>query len=240
MSAHRIDLEPAFVLHVRSYRETSLLLEVFTHLHGRVGLIARGARRPKSALRGLLDPFQPLRISWSGRGELQTLRDAELAGSATPLTGDRVLSGFYLNELLMKFLQRHDPHPELFAHYARTVADLSACRGSESLEPVLRRFELGLLRESGYALNLSEDATTHEPLQPDGVYDFYPDQGAVPGRGDDAGLRFSGAELLAIDAGDFAAPGVTRAARRLLRAVINTHLGDAGLRTRKVAAAMRR
>ena len=240
MSATHINLEPAYVLHARGYRETSLLLEVFTHLHGRVGLIARGARRPKSALRGILDPFQPLRMSWSGRGELQTLRDAELAGTATPLTGERVMSGFYLNELLLKFLQRHDPHPELFAHYAQTIADLAAADGTAAIEPVLRRFELGLLRESGYALNLTEDATTHEPLEPDAAYDFFPDQGAVPVRGEDAGLRFSGAELLAIDAGDFSAPGVTRAARRLLRAVINTHLGDAGLRTRRVAAAMRR
>ena len=240
MSATRVDLEPAYVLHTRGYRETSLLLEVFSHLHGRVGLIARGAQRPKSALRGLLDPFQPLRMSWSGRGELQTLRDAELAGTAVPLNGDRVLSGFYLNELLMKFLQRHDPHPDLFALYTQTIAELGTADGNAGIEPVLRRFELGLLREAGYALNLTDDATTHEPLEPEATYDFLPDQGAVPVQGDDIGLRFSGAELLAINAGDFMAPGAARAARRLLRAVINSHLGDAGLRTRRVAAAMRR
>ncbi|NND54754.1 MAG: DNA repair protein RecO [Gammaproteobacteria bacterium] len=240
MSTARVDLEPAYVLHARSYRETSLMLEVFTHTHGRIGLIARGARRPKSAMRGLLSPFQPLRLSWSGRGELQTLRDAELAGIAASLTGDQVLSGFYLNELLLKFLQRHDPHTDLFAHYAQTIAELAGASESAGIEPVLRRFELGLLRESGYALNLAEDAITHEPLEPDAWYDFYPDRGAIPRQGEDTGLRFRGAELLAIDAGEFATPATTRAARRLLRAVINTHLGDAGLRTRRVAAAMRR
>lgn len=236
MSGERIDLEPAYVLHARSYRETSLLLEVFTLRHGRVGLIARGARRPKSALRGLLDPFQPLRLSWSGRGELQTLRDAELGGVALQLQGDRVLAGFYLNELLLRFMQRHDPHPDLFALYAQTVDELRTA----DIEPLLRLFELGLLRESGYALNLEADASTHEPLDAMAVYDFIPEQGAVAAGREDYGLRFSGAELLAIGQGRFADLGVQKAARRLLRAVINSHLGDRGLRTRRVAAAMKR
>jgi len=163
-----VNLEPSYVLHARSYRETSLLLEVFSHQHGRLGMVARGARRPKSVFRGLLDPFQPLRLSWSGRGELQTLRDAELAGTAVSLKGDRVLAGFYLNELLIKFMQRDDPHPQLFALYTQTIADLAG----DAVEPVLRRFELGLLRESGYALNLEADASTDEPLS-DGALRFY-------------------------------------------------------------------
>lgn len=236
MSGERIDLEPAYVLHARSYRETSLLLEVFSLRHGRIGLIARGARRPKSALRGLLDPFQPLRLSWSGRGELQTLRDAELGGLAAQLHGDRVLAGFYLNELLLRFMQRHDPHPDLFALYAQTVGEL--CSGE--VEPLLRHFELGLLRESGYALNLEADAVTHAPLDAGAMYDFVPEQGAVAAHSEDYGLRFTGAELLAIGHGQFADAAVRKAARRLLRAVINSHLGDRGLRTRRVAAAMKR
>jgi DNA repair protein RecO (recombination protein O) len=240
----RVDLEPAYVLHARSYRETSQLLEVFTHQHGRLGLVARGARRPKSPYRGLLNPFQPLHISWAGRGELQTLRDAELAGLAVELGGDAVLSGFYLNELLLKFMQRSDPHPQLFALYSQSLADLGAAHsdGSISLEPVLRQFEIGLLAEAGYALNLATDAINHEPLQADCVYEFLPEQGAVAleaGRASDR-MCFAGEQLLAMGRHEFSDPEVARAARRLLRYVINSHLGESGLRTRKVAAAMKR
>ncbi len=242
--AVRVDLEPAYVLHARSYRETSQLLEVFTHQHGRLGLIARGARRPKSPYRGLLNPFQPLHISWAGRGELQTLRDAELAGSAVALAGDAVLSGFYLNELMLKFMQRSDPHPQLFALYSQSIAELGQAQGAASanLEPVLRQFEIGLLAEAGYALNFETDAVNQEPLLPEGVYEFLPEQGAVAV---DSGLTkdrlcFAGEQLLAIGRHEFSNPEVARAARRLLRYVINVHLGDRGLHTRKVAAAMKR
>lgn len=240
----RVDLEPAYILHPRSYRETSLLLEVFTHQHGRLGLIARGARRPKSPYRGLLNPFQPLRISWSGRGDLMTLRDAELAGSAVDLRADAVLSGFYLNELVLKFMQRSDAHPQLFALYSQSLADLGAAQneGPGKLEPVLRQFEIGMLAEAGYALNLATDATHHEPLQKDRLYEFLPEQGAVAIDPNMSGGRlcFEGEQLLAIGRNEFGEPGVARAARQLLRQVINVHLGDKGLRTRKVAAAMKR
>lgn len=236
--AARVDLEPAYVMHARGYRETSLLLEVFTQQHGRVGLVARGARRPRSAFRGILNPFQPLRLSWSGRGELLTLRDAETAGAALTLTGDAVLSGFYLNELMLRFLQRNDPHPDLFALYAGALADLAF---TAATEPVLRVFEMELLAESGYALNLHTDAEEHAPLTPEREYEFIPDRGAVPvvaASGDNP--RFSGAELLAIGRRDYGDAAVRKSARRLFRHVINFHLGERGLQTRRVAAAMKR
>ena len=234
----RVDLNPAYVLHARAYRETSQILEVFTADHGRVGLIARGARRPKSAFRGLLNPFQPLRLSWSGRGELATLRAADLGGIAPDLSGDRVMAGFYVNELLMKLLGRSDPHPELFAHYISLIAGIG--RG-ELLEPLLRRFELQLLSELGYELNLDKDAATHQPLQPDQSYEFRVEEGAVPvSTGGPAGLVFSGATLLAIGRMEFADENYLRDAKRLLRSVLNHHLGDRGLQTRRVAAAMKR
>jgi DNA repair protein RecO (recombination protein O) len=234
----RVDLNPAYVLHARAYRETSQILEVFTADHGRVGLIARGARRPKSSFRGLLNPFQPLRLSWSGRGELATLRAADLGGIAPDLSGDRVMAGFYVNELLMKLLGRSDPHPELFAHYISLIAGIG--RG-ELLEPLLRRFELRLLGELGYELNLDEDSVTHQPLQPDQSYEFRVEEGAVPvSTGGPAGLVFSGATLLAIGRMEFADENHLRDAKRLLRSVLNHHLGDRGLQTRRVAAAMKR
>jgi DNA repair protein RecO (recombination protein O) len=124
-SAVRVELEFAYVLHARSYRETSQLLEVFTPGHGRVGLLARGSRRPKSPFRGLLNPFQPLRLSWSGRGELGSLRQVELAGIASAPSGNLLMAGFYVNELILKLLQRNDPHPGLFTHYASLIGRMA-------------------------------------------------------------------------------------------------------------------
>ena len=234
----RIELNPAYVLHSRAYRETSQILEVFTADHGRVGLVARGARRPKSLLRGLLNPFQPLRLSWSGKGELATLREADLGGVAANLVGDRLMAGFYVNELLMKLLGRNDPHPELFAHYISLIAALGR---DEPLEPLLRRFELQLLYELGYALNLENDVVTHKPLQPDEHYEFRVEDGPVPAAAANSeGVVFPGASLLAIGRMEFDNENYLRDAKRLLRTVLNYHLGGRGLQTRRVAAAMKR
>ncbi len=226
------------MLHARAYRETSQLLETFTAGFGRIGLIARGARRPKSAFRGILNPFQPLRLSWSGRGELLTLREADLGGIAADLVGDQVMAGFYVNELLMKLLQRGDPHPELFVHYATLIAEIGQ---GKPLELLLRRFELQLLGEIGYALDLEREAVNQVPLQPDQCYEFHAEGGVVPainGESDDS--VFSGATLLAIGRMELENEKQLRDAKRLLRSVLNYHLGDRGLKTRRVAAAMKR
>ncbi len=234
----KVDLEPAYVLHARSYRETSELLEVFTAGHGRVGLVARGARRPKSPFRGVLNPFQPLRVSWSGRGELQTLRAAESTDAAAVLAADRIMAGFYVNELLMRLLHRHDPHPELFMHYGSVVAQLAIC---EDVEVLLRGFELELLREIGYALNLEQDSVSQEPLVETRQYEFRVEQGAVVAEhAQDDGSCFSGAQLLAIGRSEFDDPVVRKRAKHLLRAALNYHLGERGLETRRIAAAMKR
>lgn len=234
----RVDLEPAYVLHARAYRETSQLLELFTHSHGRIGVVARGARRPKSKFRGLLNPFQPLRISWSARDELGTLRDAEPA-EMTPDWGSRqLMAGFYVNELLMRLLQRGDPHPLLFSLYTSMIGEMG---DGQRLEGALRRFELFLLREIGYALNLETDSVRHLALDPAAHYRFDVDAGAVPVEAPDGdGLIFTGAELLAIGREEFSEGIGRRAAKRLLRHVIAYHLGERGLETRRVAAAMKR
>lgn len=234
----RVELEPAFVLHVQPWRETSQIVEVFSHSHGRVGMVARGSRRPASVMRGLLNPFCPLRLSWSGRGELATLRDAEPIGLSRRLDSERVMAGFYINELLLRLLERGDSHPLLFARYSALVGELA---GHAPCEPLLRNFELQLLEELGYALNLQCDAVRNEALVPEQWYEFRLDQGAVPvDRESTDSLCFRGADLLSIGNGSFAAEDSLKAAKRLLRAALNFHLGQRVLQTRRVAAAMKR
>ncbi len=214
-SPSRVDLEPAYILHARAYRETSQILEVFTGAYGRLALVARGAQRPKSALRGMLNPFQPVKLSWSGRGEMPTLREADPAGPLSELDSSAVMAGFYVNELLLKLLERADPHPDLFAHYAALLVDLLH---RQPIEPLLRRFELQLLQEIGYALNLERDAVAHQPLNPEQNYEFVVEHGAVPVAGKSPGEAiFSGASLLAIGRTDFTKQDDLRNAKRLLR-----------------------
>jgi DNA repair protein RecO (recombination protein O) len=235
----RVDLEPAYVLHARLYRESSQLLEVFTAQHGRVGIIARGARRPKSAFRGLLDPFQPLRMSWSGRGELTTLTHAEAGGVLNALTGQSVMAGFYANELLLKLLERRDPHPDLFLHYGSLIQSLGSRAG---LEESLRCFELQLLEELGYGLNLATEAGSDAALAAEHLYEFDPAAGVTrsAAAGDESSAVYPGHVLLAIGRMEFEDGVVLRAAKRLLRTALNFHLGERGLQTRRVAAAMKR
>lgn len=233
----RVELEFAYVLHARSYRETSQLLEVFTPGHGRVGLLARGSRRPKSPFRGLLNPFQPLRLSWSGRGELGSLRQVELAGIASAPSGNLLMAGFYVNELILKLLQRNDAHPGLFTHYASLIGRMT---DRDEVEKGLRRFELELLREIGYELNLSHEAVTHVPLTAGQCYEFHVEQGPVAVEHEVCGdMCFTGRELLAIGQQNFADKETLLAAKRLLRTTLDFHLGGKNLQTRRIAGAMK-
>lgn len=237
-----VEFEPAFVLHVRPYLETSQLLEVLGGNHGRVGLVARGARRPRSRWGSILQPFQPVRLSWAGRGSLHTLRAAEPASYEPPLDGLCVMAAFYLNELLLNFLKRGDPHPDLFMVYADALREL---RTGADPEPCLRRFELRLLVEVGYGLNLNHDAGNDRPLDPAGLYEYVIEHGPVAAgaervAGAGRALVFSGAELLHIGRAEFSAGSDLQPARRLLRAVLAHYLGGRALRTREVLSAMRR
>ena len=219
----RVDLEPALVLHARSWRETSLLVEAFSRSHGRLGMIARGARRPKSKLRGLLQPFVPLLLSWRGRGELATLTAAESEGGVAPLAGAAAVVGFYVNELLLRFLHRHDPEPALFDHY-RSALDAIAC-GSDP-EPVLRIFEKRLLQAAGYALELEHEAGSGLAIEPDAKYRYTTDAGPEPwSSGTGSGVCVSGATLLALAREELADPLALREAKRLMRAIIDEHCG---------------
>lgn len=230
------ELEPAYVLHARAYQETSQILEVLTRHHGRVGLVARGARRPASRWRSVLQPFLPVRLSWSGRGNLHTLKAAEPAGFTTPLAGLAVMGAFYLNELIINFTRRGDPHPELFAAYAAALAEL---RTLPDTEPTLRRFELALLGAVGYGLNLAGNAACDTPIDPGSSYEYRLEQGPVPSRAGSGPLVFAGSHLLAIGRGEFDDREVLQSAKRLLRVVLAHYLDGRILRTRQVLTAMR-
>ena len=231
----RVELEPAWVLHTRQYRETSMMLEVFTPGSGRIGLVARGARRPKSPLRALLRPFEPLVLSWSGRGDLATLQQAERTGTGVTLRDAGLAAGFYANELLIRLLGRRDPHPVLFAHYSALLEELVS---PERIEPGLRNFEVALLTELGFGLNLGHSALDHTPLDKDQNYEYQLERGVVPAAMETSSLVFKGSVLLAIDAGNWTDLETRRAAKRLLRYTLDHYLDGRELKTRKVYTAM--
>jgi DNA repair protein RecO (recombination protein O) len=235
----RVSLQPAYILHSRPFRDSSMLLEVLTAEQGRISLVARGARRRQrgGSTSALLQPFTPLLLGFSGRSELKTLTATEAAGRALLLRGERMFSGMYLNELLVRLLHRHDPHPQLFASYA---ASLDALAGQGELDEILRRFEFSLLTELGYGFALDLDGRSGEPVQPLDWYHYHPDFGLVA-RGpvaDPQQPAFRGADLLALAADEFNAE-VRVTAKRLLRLVLAAHLGDAPLRSRELFAAAR-
>jgi DNA repair protein RecO (recombination protein O) len=237
MSApRRVLLEPAYLLHHRPWSDTSRILELMTRGHGRVTLFARGARRPGSALRGVLQPFIPLLISWSGRADGGTLTGAEIGGALRPLPPARLMSGFYLNELLLRLLPREDLHDHLFDAYAVAIGQLAECTDHRPL----RVFELILLEDLGYGLELARDAASGEPLEPDRYYHFQPGRGVLAlrdGAGDPDAIR--GHDMLAVSRGELDQPAVLAVARRILRAAIGHCLEGRGLQSREVMLALR-
>ena len=228
----RIQLQSAYVLHTRPYRDTSLLVEIFSHDFGRVGLVARGVRTNKSRYASLLQAFTPLLISWSGQGELPTLSGVEAAGVAPQIKGDLLLSGFYLNELLMRLLQRGDAHPQLFETYITSLASLAE---QQEQEPILRQFEHRLLQEIGYGLILDHDVMSGESIEPEARYQYLPDRGPVSAtEQDEDGIIVGGQTLLAIAQDDYSQSQVRQEAKRLMRAALAVHLGDRPLKSREL------
>ncbi|WIM06322.1 MAG: DNA repair protein RecO [Candidatus Nitricoxidivorans perseverans] len=227
----RIDGAVAFLLHAHPYSETSLVLDVFARDYGRLAILARGARRPRSALRGMLLGFQPLELGWFGGGEVKTLAKAEWQGGLPLLSGKCLLLGYYLNELILKLLPREDAHPFLFDAYAEALAALS--RGAaEAAE--LRRFEKTLLRELGYGPALDREAGSGAPVRPDRQYLYQVERGAVESDGVSPGLTFSGKTLLDMAADDYADPRTLAEAKALMRQLVAHHLGGQPLQSRRV------
>jgi len=231
-SQRRIQQQAAFILHHRPFRDSSQILDVLSRDHGKLAVVARGSRGARSRLKGVLRPFMPLSMSWVIKSDLGTLTGAEVRGAPLSLSGDALLSGYYVNELILHLLHRHDPQPEIFDAYGQTIHALAGA--GTDVAPVLRQFEMELLRFSGYALNLGHVSGTTQPLDPEQHYEYRMEQGAVPVSRDDGPLVFSGAMLTAIVGQQFSEPGVLRAATRLMREVISFHLGGKELKSRKV------
>lgn len=228
------DAEPAFVLHTYPYRETSLIVEVFSRNHGRVALLAKGAKRPHSAVRGLLMPFFPLELAWSGKNELKTLHKAEWQGVLTGLQGAAMMCGFYLNELLLRLLPREDAHPDLYSHY---TAALHLLAQGSPVAPVLRLFEKRLLQELGYALVLEMDALSGRRIEPDVSYAYDVERGGpVPAAAMPAQKRveLKGKTLLDLASENLSDPQTLQQSKTLMRAVLTHYLGDQPLHTRQL------
>jgi DNA repair protein RecO (recombination protein O) len=242
MATKRIADEPAFVLHRYDWSESSLILEVLTRHYGRIAVVAKGAKKPSSNFRPVLLPLQPLHIAFGGDAEIRTLKAAEWAGGQVMPTGDALLSGYYMNELLLRLLARDDPHPPLFDVYAAAVRVL-ASDASEMLQPALRAFELLLLREVGVLPSLDLQTATLAPLGEEERYTLRPEGGLVESHEDEDRASLVGAQWHALQAAlDDAAPfhATLQAAATMgelkpqLRALLHYHCGVSTLRTRQL------
>lgn len=237
----RTQLEPAYVLHHRPYRDTSRILELFTRAHGRISVFARGARagrKSSASLASMLQPFNRLLVSWSGRGEAGQLTAAEFDGAVAIMPPTQLVSGFYLNELLLKLFVRHDPHPDVFDLYGHTVERLKS--GSNPASH-LRLFEKRLLELIGYGLALEQESTAGTPLDPQALYHYRLEHGAVRALDVAEGsMIFAGSTLLALAREDFEDAFVCSEARRLFRAALDRVLDGQELKTRAVMLALRR
>ena len=223
--------QPGFVLHSYPYKETSLIIDMFTRDHGRVGLVAKGAKRPFSKLRGVLQTFQPLSVSWSGKSELRTLIDAEWVGGMLPLERTALLCGFYLNELLVKLLARDDRHPALFDHYVSTLNQLAH---GEPAQIVLRKFERALLKETGVAADLTRCTTTRSRVDVSGDYVVDPERGAREAGAGEVWPVVLGKTLLDMEREDSTDPATQAQSKQLMRFLLAHHLNGQPLNTRQI------
>ncbi|HUW29539.1 MAG TPA: DNA repair protein RecO [Sulfuriferula sp.] len=232
----RVDNAAGFVLHSYPFRETSLIVETFTRAHGRVALVARGARRPRSQLRGLVQAFTPLLLSWAGKGELRTLHRAEWQGGLALPQGMGLLCGFYINELMLKLLAREDPHEHLFADYQAALQALSSALPQNAYAAILRRFEKRLLAELGYAQPFEFEADSGPAVLAQQDYVYVLDRGALPAQraNGHVGMHLSGKTLLDMAADDYHDPATLMQSKQLMRLIINHHLGGQTLHAREL------
>ena len=242
MASKRISDEPAYVLHRHDWSESSLILEIFTRNHGRIALVAKGAKRPSSGLRPILLPMQPLHLAFGGDSEIRTLKSAEWMGGHVMPTGEALLSGYYLNELVLSLLARDDPHPGLFDIYANVVGVISSGHG-EALQTALRAFELLLLREIGLLPMLDAQTMTLAALKTDVSYSLVfegglrqasdADRNSLPGSQWLALQESLGSHAAFTDTLRACAP-VVNELKPQLRALLNYHCGVQTLRTRQM------
>lgn len=227
----RQESREAFILHSYPYRETSLLLDVLARGFGRVSMVARSARSPRSVLRGVLLAFQPLALTWFGKGEVRTLARAEWIGGYPRLQGEALMCGFYLNELLLRLLPREDPHDALFARYRDALQQLAS---RDDSAPALRSFERALLKELGYAMALERDSATGGAIDPAKSYRYDPERGPVEAGDSDSEALVSGRALLDMARDDYTDPLTQQQAKVLMRTLLNHRLEYQPLKSRRV------
>ncbi len=227
---YRQDNQPVYVLHTYPFKETSLVAELFTKQFGRVATVAKGARRPRSAMRGQLQSFQMLSATWSGKNELKNLHGLEWADSLVSLQGEALMCGFYLNELLLRLLPREDAHEALFDYYQVTLKTLA---NGQDLATHLRRFELKLLQEMGYAVPLIADEND-EPILADKIYRYEAEYGASALSKTKNGVQLSGKTLLDMASDNYASMQTQQQGKQLMRYLLAYYLGDKPLHTRQL------
>lgn len=231
---HRQDNQAVYVLHTYPFKETSLVVELFAHSFGRVATTAKGARRPRSAMRGMLQSFQPLLATWSGKQELKTLHGLEWGGGLLLLQGEALMCGFYLNELLLRLLPREDPHEALFEYYSATLKTLA---NGQDLASTLRRFELKLLQELGYAIPLLTDES-EAPIDEAITYRYEAEHGAIASSGtlsrNKNGVQLLGKTLLDMAKDDYSNVQTQQQSKQLMRYLLAHYLGDKPLHTRQL------
>jgi DNA repair protein RecO (recombination protein O) len=229
MATNERSEQTAFLLHSIPYRETSLIVDLFTREHGRIAAVAKGARRRQSVLRPVLMSFQPIRVILTGRNELRNLIGAEWSGGMVAPDGDALICSFYMNELLIKLLAREDPHPLLFDAYCQA---LSAFAAAASLDATLRVFEWHLLRETGYAPDLRQDADG-KMIAADHCYRWLPNAGFIVSEPDEA-AAVSGATIKDISTGQFQTALARQQAKILTRTILSHHLNGAPIHSRQI------
>jgi DNA repair protein RecO (recombination protein O) len=233
---HRQDNQSVYVLHTYPFKETSLVVELFTQQFGRVAVLAKGARRPRSAMRGMLQSFQNLCGTWSGKNELKTLHSLDWNAGLTLLKGEALMCGFYMNELLLRLLPREDAHEALFVYYTETLNALSriqATDNSAELAIILRRFELTLLQELGYAIPLLHDENDM-PIDVDKTYRYEAEYGACELSATKNGVQLHGSTLLNMAQNDYTQAQTQQQSKQLMRYLLSHYLGDKPLHTRQL------
>jgi DNA repair protein RecO (recombination protein O) len=242
ISDHRVASQPVYVLHTYPFKETSLVVELFSQQFGRTAAVAKGARRPHSAMRGMLQSFQMLSGAWSGKNELKTLHSLDWHAGLTLIKGEALMCGFYMNELLLRLLPREDAHENLFEYYDATLKTLASeqdsmsnqsLNNSKSLAITLRRFELKLLQEMGYAVPLLTDENDIE-ISADKSYRYEAEYGACELSVTRNGVQLSGLTLLNMANDDYTDSQTQNQSKQLMRYLLAHYLGDKPLHTRQL------
>jgi len=238
MDVERVNLQPCFVLHQRAYRNSSVILEVFSQDFGRVALLAKGVKQQKSRLKSVLQTFQPLQLSWVRRSELGTLTTAEFAGQPIQLSHEKLYAALYVNELCLRLLVHNDSASEIYHAYFQSIQQLSQL---ERPEKVLRLFEKVLLQSLGYEIQLCFEADTHEPIFENCVYQYVPEHGFIKIEEDNETQKFlfKGEHLLAFEHNELENEEVLKVAHRLTHISLRKLLGDKPLKSRELYIAYR-